>query len=323
MLNSDNKFTVGVIIPNFNDYHFLKDCLNSVLSQSIPFDQIIFIDDASTDESLAFVWQVLKDRPEASVITNRENKGTVLSINHALEHCTCDYVLFLSANDFISPHLVERFHATIKVDAGFWSALCQNVSDDGQQFSPRKTPVIASAPRYFSALQTVELMRIYTNWSPGTTVLYNRKKVLEHGGLSAPLKGLSDWLLAIIVGVKSGVVFVPEILGTVRIHANTYLRSTLQNETQIQSTTENYLRDQFALIPALKSAEIDMIVNRVAGRLKLNFIIGMIRYPGSTRTKLFHGLQLGILLLCFALSRGFLRLMMAKYIRYMRIFNTV
>ena len=121
-----------MIIPNFNDYHFLKDCPNSVLSQSIPFDQIIFIDDASTDESLAFVWQVLKDRPEASVITNRENKGTVLSINHALEHCTCDYVLFLSANDFISPHLVERFHATIKVDAGFWSALCQNVSDDGQ-----------------------------------------------------------------------------------------------------------------------------------------------------------------------------------------------
>lgn len=321
MSNIENKFTVGVIIPNFNDYHYLNDCLNSVLSQSIPFDQIIFIDDASTDKSLAFVRQVLKDIQVSSVIANKENKGTVLSINHALEHCTCDYVLFLSANDFVSPHLVERFHATINVDAGIWSALCQNVADDGQKFSPRKTPVIASAPRYFSALQTVELMRIYTNWTPGTTVLYHRKKILEHGALSVPLKGLSDWLLAIIVGVKSGVVFVPEILGTVRIHGNTYLESTLQNETHIQSITENYLRDQFALIPTLKSVEIDMIVNRVAGRLKLNFIIGIIRNPGSTHVKLFRIFQLGILLLSFAMSRGFLHLMMAKYIRYMRVFN--
>lgn len=320
---NNNKFTVGVIIPNHNDCHYLSDCLNSVLSQSIPFDQIVFIDDASTDESVSFFRKTVGNKPEASVIVSTANKGTVLSINHALEHCTCDYVLFLSANDFISPNLVERFHATIKEEVGFWSALCQNVSDDGEQFFPRKTPVIASAPQYFSALQTVELMRIFTNWSPGTTVLYHREKVLEHGGLSAPLKGLADWLLAVIVGVKSGVVFVPEILGTVRLHANTYLDSTLQNEANIQSATEAYLRDQFALIPALKSTEIDMIINRVAGRLKLNFIIGMIRYPGSASAKLFHGFRLGVLLLRFALNRGFLRLMMAKYIRYMRIFNAV
>ena len=322
-MNSINKYTVGVIIPNFNDCHYLTDCLNSVLSQSIPFDQIIFIDDASTDNSVAFVRKALRNRPEASVIANIENKGTVLSINHALEHCTCDYVLFLSANDFISAHLVERFHATITNEAGFWSALCQNVSDDGAHFFPRKTPVIASTPRFFSSSHTLELMRIYTNWSPGTTVLYNREKVLEHGGLSAPLRGLADWLLAVIVGVKSGVVFVPEILGTVRLHANTYLGSTLQNESDIQSATETYLRDQFAMIPELKLNEIDMIINRVAGRLKLNFIIGMIRCPGAAYKKLFLGIRLGFLLLRFALNRGFLRLMMAKYIRYVRIFKSV
>jgi glycosyltransferase involved in cell wall biosynthesis len=320
-LNTDNKFTVGVIIPNFNDCHYLGDCLESVLSQIVPFDQIIFIDDASTDESVTFFRKTMGHRPEATVIVSEENKGTVLSINHALKYCTCDYVLFMSANDLISCHLVERFHATLKYEAGFWSALCQNVSDDGKQFFPRKTPVIAPAPQYFSASRTVELMRVFTNWSPGTTVLYNREKVLEHGGLSAPLKGLADWLLAVIVGVKSGVVFVPEILGTVRLHSNTYLGSTLQNNVNVQSATEAYLRDQLKLIPALKSNEIDMIINRVVGRLKLNFIIRVIQHSGSASAKLFHVFQLVVLLLRFTLSRGFLSLMMAKYISYMRIFK--
>ena len=320
-MNSNNKFSVCVIVPNFNDYNYLSDCLNSVLSQSIPFDQIIFIDDASTDESLAFAQKTLANRPEASVIFNIENKGTVLSINHALEHCTCDYVLFLSANDFISPYLVERFHATVQVEVGFWSALCQNVSDDGQRFFARKTPIIATAPRFFSAFQTLELIRIYTNWSPGTTLFYHRKQVMEHGGLSPSLGGLSDWLLAVILGVKSGVMFVPEVLGTVRLHANTYLGSTLQNESSIASTTENYLRDQIALITELKTMEIDMIVNKVLGRVKLNSIIGMILYSGSIRAKIFHCFQLGVLLLEFLLSRGFMRLMIAKYVRHMRIWN--
>ena len=312
-----------VIVPNFNDLNNVNDCLGSVFSQSIPFDQVIFIDDASTDESVAFVQQVIENRPEVLFIANTVNKGTALSINQALKHCSCDYVLFLSANDFISPYLVERFHATIKEGAGFWSALCQNVSEDGTIFSPRKTPVIVSSPSFFSPSQTIELIRIYTNWSPGTTVLYHREKVIEHGGLSAPLKGLADWLLAIIIGVKSGVVFVPEILGTVRLHANSYLSFTLQNEVHLQSKIENYLRDQLALMPDLKSTEVDMIVGKVAGRLELNLIFGMIRYSGSTLTRLFRIFRFGYLLLRFALSSGFLRLIMAKYIWYMRIFNSV
>ena len=144
---------------------------------------------------------------------------------------------------------------------------------------------------------------------------------MEHGGLSPSLGGLSDWLLAVILGVKSGVMFVPEVLGTVRLHANTYLGSTLQNESSIASTTENYLRDQIALITELKTMEIDMIVNKVLGRVKLNSIIGMILYSGSIRAKIFHCFQLGVLLLEFLLSRGFMRLMIAKYVRHMRIWN--
>lgn len=321
-LNPKRRFSVGVIIPNYNDLKYLPDCIRSVLDQSVPFDQIVFIDDASTDESLAYVRQEFADRPEAMVIASRQNNGTVMSINHALEHCTCDYVLFLSANDFISPNLVERFHATMKDEVGFWSALCQNVSDDGAEFTPRKTPVIAMGPRYFSADQTVELMRTYTNWAPGTTVLYHRGQVIDHGGLDAPLKGLADWLLAVIVGVKSGVFFVPEILGTVRLHANTYLGSTLQQEDKMQSIIRDYLQGALAGARSCNDQQVEMIIGKVACRVRINLLLGIIRSKKTNRLKLpFYYVRLAVALMELFFNIQFVRLTRAKYSTYMAIYN--
>ena len=319
-LDLTKRHTVCVIIPNYNDLKYLGKCIDSILNQVVSFDQIIFVDDASTDTSLEFVYKILGGLENASIIANKKNKGTISCINQALEKCNCDYVLFLSANDFISPYLIKRFHYTIEKEAGFWSALCQSVSDDGIQFFPRKSPIIASQPKYFSSVDTVEIVKNFTNWSPGTTVLYNREKILEHGGLSKQLKGLSDWLLAIIVGLNSGVVFVPEILGTVRVHPNSYLNSTLKNEEDIQLKTDVYLRDKFSSIPDLKVNDIDQIMKKIQERVKLNIIISNIRNSHKIGNKLKNSLRLSFLLFHMVCSRSFLRFIFSRNMKYMQIF---
>ena len=47
--------TLSIVVPNYNHGHYLPECLDSILSQSWPPDELIVIDEASTDNSVAVI----------------------------------------------------------------------------------------------------------------------------------------------------------------------------------------------------------------------------------------------------------------------------
>jgi glycosyltransferase involved in cell wall biosynthesis len=91
------------LINNYNNAAYLQECLTSVLDQSIPFDQIIVVDDGSTDNSLAIL-NSIKGGVKNFLILNKENGGQVSTLNFARDHIPekCQ-VFFLDADDFY-PH---------------------------------------------------------------------------------------------------------------------------------------------------------------------------------------------------------------------------
>ena len=46
-----DKFSVSVIVPNYNNEKYLRQCLDSILSQTYSIKELIIYDDCSTDES--------------------------------------------------------------------------------------------------------------------------------------------------------------------------------------------------------------------------------------------------------------------------------
>ncbi len=233
---------MGVIIPNHNDKAFLSDCLSSTLLQTEPFDQLIYVDDCSTDESFEYAKEILKQRKEAVLVCSEKREGTVAAIKKGLQASDTDFVLFLSANDFITLQLVERFRETITSDTGVWSALSTNISTDGKNIWPRPSPVISQVPRVFDPFDARRMLSIYTNWFSGTTLLFNRKHLEDIGGLPVRLGGLADWLAATMLCAKHGMVFLPEIIGFVREHRNNYLNQTLANSgTSLEKSVDKYL----------------------------------------------------------------------------------
>ena len=235
---------MGVIVPNHNDKAFLSDCLQSTLLQTEPFDQLIYVDDCSTDESLEYAKEILKQRKEAVLIPSEKREGTVAALKKGLQASDTDYVLFLSSNDFINLQLVERFKETITGDIGVWSALSTNISTDGKNIWPRPSPVISQAPRVFDPFGARRMLSTYTNWFSGTTLLFNRKHLEDIGGLPVRLGGLADWLAATMLCAKHGMIFLPEILGFVREHRNNYLRQTLADcGTSLEKSVDDYLSE--------------------------------------------------------------------------------
>jgi len=68
-----NKFTI--IVPSFNNEEWVENNLASILNQTYTNYRVIYIDDASTDETYSRVVQIVGDLPNWKVLRNIENKG--------------------------------------------------------------------------------------------------------------------------------------------------------------------------------------------------------------------------------------------------------
>jgi GT2 family glycosyltransferase/peptidoglycan/xylan/chitin deacetylase (PgdA/CDA1 family) len=98
---------VSVIIANFNYGRFLMEAVQSVLNQSLPADEIVVIDDASTDESSEVLEQVAKF-PGVRVVVNEKNLGIVDNFNKAVNLTTGEYVCIVGADNRIRGDYIEK-----------------------------------------------------------------------------------------------------------------------------------------------------------------------------------------------------------------------
>lgn len=103
------KVTIGIM--NYNYGRFLEDCLQSVLTQSYPYIEILIVDDGSTDDSMEIIRRYEQQYADMKVIRHPENTGMPdQAIHEVYREADGEYVLLLSADDYL-PHsrVVERY----------------------------------------------------------------------------------------------------------------------------------------------------------------------------------------------------------------------
>ncbi len=96
--------SVGVVILNYNGRGFLEKHLPSVMATSYPNCQIIVADNASKDDSVAYL---KKQFPQVSIIQLRENYGFAKGYNLALQELEHDYFVLLNSDVEVSPNWLE------------------------------------------------------------------------------------------------------------------------------------------------------------------------------------------------------------------------
>lgn len=91
--------TVAVIVPVYNMEKYLRQCLDSILEQTLFDFEIICINDGSTDDSL-FILEEYKENYKCIRIINQENKGVFAARNVGLEVADAEFVCFMDPDDF-------------------------------------------------------------------------------------------------------------------------------------------------------------------------------------------------------------------------------
>lgn len=99
---------VTVICLCFNQGRFVKEAICSVLDQTYPNIQLLVVDDASTDESVDVIGDLVAARPEIQFFRLTRNVGNCKAFNYALRYAAGDYIIDLAADDFLLPERVSR-----------------------------------------------------------------------------------------------------------------------------------------------------------------------------------------------------------------------
>ena len=114
---------VSAIIPCYNSQATIGRAITSLLTQTVAIDQIIVINDGSTDESLQVV-QDLQQKHSSIIVIDQENKGVCAARNAGIEQAKGTYLLTLDADDYFEDTFVEKALKKFEEDDRYGAVMC-------------------------------------------------------------------------------------------------------------------------------------------------------------------------------------------------------
>lgn len=137
------KYKISVIIPVYNDEKYLPKTLDSLLRQTIGFNnlQVIFVDDFSTDSSPEIIKQYASVYSNIVAIYSKKNSGTGgKPRNIGMKHAVADYYIFLDGDDWLEDTACEiLFEEIVRKNVDLVSGYHSIVNEDGTTVT-HKTP---------------------------------------------------------------------------------------------------------------------------------------------------------------------------------------
>lgn len=103
---------VSIVIPLYNVEKFLRKCLDSVCAQSDCVEEIILVNDGSTDGSLA-ICREFAEKDKRITVIDSENHGVEYATLIGVNATHGDYIGFADGDDYIEPRMFEKLYCAI------------------------------------------------------------------------------------------------------------------------------------------------------------------------------------------------------------------
>ena len=193
---------VAVVIPSYNYAAFVTQAVDSVLNQTWPVDEVIVVDDASTDDTVAKLEPYVL-AGKIKLIQHAKNSGTVgASRNTGIAATDAEFIVCLDADDMIKPEYVETCLAAIKDrhERGVVYTGVQSLRE-----SDGNVMVHQGWPPDFS-WKFMSARKIPANNCIPTASMFRREMWLRAGGYDEGMRSTEDvefWIRALGVGFEA------------------------------------------------------------------------------------------------------------------------
>jgi len=221
--------TLSVVLPNYNHAKFIGRALAALQSQERAADEIIVIDDGSTDDSVAVIERIAATSPAIRLLRNPNNIGVIATLQRGLEAARGKYVYFAASDDWVFPGFFALALRRLEADpdAGLFCGEAMLV--DGRSNRPFAVrPAVRPRLRAgrIDAAGVQDLLRSTDNWILTGSAIFRRDCVIWAGGFDARLGSFADGFIARKVALKYGFLFEPDIVASWVVFPDSVSRKT-------------------------------------------------------------------------------------------------
>lgn len=237
---------LSVVLPNYNHAAYVSRAIDAIAGQDTPADEIIVIDDASTDGSRDVLAQCQLRHPNLVVLCNDRNGGALRALQRGLDIAKGRYVYFAAADDQILPGFFRRAIAALEAAPMLGLFCAETMLRDG---ATGKTMGMRPAVRPLrkagglTGKEVEALLRRADNFIHTGSSLFRRAALLEKAGFAIEAGSFSDGLLARKIALTHGLWFMPSPVSIWNVHAGGLSRGTALDRGKA--------RDALATVPEL------------------------------------------------------------------------
>jgi glycosyltransferase involved in cell wall biosynthesis len=225
----DTLVTLSAILPNYNHAALIPRALTALLSQARPPDEIIIVDDGSTDESLSVIEAWIQREPTIRCLVNQRNLGVIPALQRGLDAACGRFLYFAAADDWVMPGFFSLALDRLAghPDCGFFcadAALIDGASGRPNGDRPTARPRYGQGP--VSAARSAELLARIDNWVLTGSAVFRREAIIAAGGLDPRLGSLADSFLSRKIALMSGFYYAPEPVAVWCVFADSASRTS-------------------------------------------------------------------------------------------------
>lgn len=233
--------SIAVVLSNYNHRLYLSETLTAIARQTRPPDEMVVVDDGSTDDSAELIQRFAHQHPTVRFVQNPWNLGLQDSIGRVLPMVRADYLVWAAADDRLLPNFLERSMTLLEryPAAGLcFSELALLDGDTGEiQRFAAAPPVrhifdLSDLPEYMTPEQV--RLRMRREYLPITSnsVVVRRDALLKSGGYPAALEWHSDSFAYLVVALRYGACVVPDTLALLRARTDSYSQMGMRDHVR-------------------------------------------------------------------------------------------
>ncbi len=220
---------ISIALATYNGSKFLREQLDSILSQSMTDFEVIVCDDCSTDDTVKILYEYAAKDTRFNIHENETNLGFKKNFEHILSLCKGEFIAFCDQDDIWEPNHLEILYKNIGENDCIGA---NSLIIDEKGVSPNKT-LLEYWPIHVMPKNEKELFQheLYSNVIQGTASLIRDSLIKQALPIPEDIK-YHDYWFALVAGLNEKCKYIGDVVLKYRRHSNNaseYQKFTIWN----------------------------------------------------------------------------------------------
>ena len=278
------KPKVSIIVAVYKVADYIEQCARSLFEQTLDDLEIIFVDDATPDDSVAIIERTLQDYPnrqgQVKILHHEQNMDISQTRKDGLDAATGEYFIFVDGDDWVEPNYAELLYTKAK-ETGADIVIC----DYYHYYNEKDRVICQTAPQ--GEGENGERLRDDTmnrQIPPSMWIHLIRRSIVDENDIAWPVCGMAEDLVLItqISYYAKRLGHVDALLHHYRFNPNSYVNT--KNEKAFVKRANDYMANLRIIEDFMKRKGIDkkyaqgLFISRVSALSKYKLLIDKPKY---------------------------------------------